>query len=296
MSFKSHTSSFFNCQIVEFIFTICTQENISRHCAISITSTSKSFVIVATTSFCFQKFISSVITIVQNAIAHIDCVIINLCVARFVYLIQSCLNSIQQRFWNIYWNSCSTCEWLWCVSHLFRWRCIIHHTFFISSRQSQCVCADSRNQNNFSCSCFSFIIQLFDCCNHSSLKQRSFSTCDCNTCRRTWKICCDMWKYHIVCRHCSRVQIIHCKPDCVWVQTIWSHYECLQVYKEIGLSETHWTHQLLSVNSRWSNSYHQIIGASTSVGASKYRRTLHHCKEFQRLSTHCRHVMNHHLQ
>lgn len=294
LSFKSHTSSFFNCQIVEFIFTICTQENISRHCAISITSTSKSLVIVATTSFCFKKFISPVIAIIQHARTDLHCFIIDLCIARAIHLRQSCLNSIQQCSWNIYWNFGSTCETLWRISKNFWRSCIINHTIFISSRDCQRVSIDCTYQNDFSCSCFSFIIQLFDCCNHSSREQFSFSICDCNTCCRTWKIRCDMWEYHIVCRHCSSVQIIHCKPRFIWVETICSHYSVLQVSKEIGSSDTHWRHQFASVNSRWSNSYHQIVGAFTFVGSSLYKRTLHHWSWFHRLSTHCRAVMNHH--
>jgi len=300
--FKSDCISFFDCQIVELIDSICTKiiESAFVSCfwidyQISIASISK-YAVSISTIFCkfIIKFCSPVITTRIKAIRHIKCIVQNLRIARTIHLTQSCLNSIQQSFWNIYWNSCSTCEWLWCVSHLFRRSSIIHHTFFISSRQSQCVCADSRNQNNFSCSCFSFCIQLFDCCDHSLREQRSFSTLDCNTCCTARQIWCKFWKNYIVCRHCSRVQIIHCKPDCVWVQAICRHYEVLQVSKEIGLSETHWTHQLLSVNSRWSNSYHHIVGAQTFVGESLYKRTLHHWSVFHRLSTHCRDVMNHH--
>lgn len=302
LSFKSHSISFFNCQIAELIYSIRTKKIVSAfiscfiiHNKVSIASISEN---TTSVSAIWSKFViqfsSPEITTAIKFIRQLYWLIIHRSVARAIHLRQSCLNSIQQCSWNIYWNFCSTCETLWRISKNFWRSCIINHTIFISSRDCQRVSIDCTYQNNFSCSCFSFSIQLFDCCNHSSREQFSFSICDCNTCRRTWKIRCDMWKYHIVCRHCSSVQIIHCKPRFIWVETICSHYSVLQVSKEIGSSDTHWRHQFASVNSRWSNSYHQIVGAFTFVGSSLYKQTLHHCNWFHKLSTHCRAVMNHH--
>ena len=302
LSFKSDCISFFNCQIAELIYSIRTKiiesafiSCFTIHNKVSIASISEYTTSVSTiwSKFVIQ-FSSPEITTAIKFIRQFYWLIIHRSVARAIHLWNSCLNSIQQSSWNIYWNSCSRCEALWCVWQNFWRSCIINHTFFISSCQRQCVSVYSSNQNNFSFCCFSICIQLFNRCNHSSSEQTSFSTCDCNTCRRIWKIRCDMWKNHIVCRHCSSIQIIHSKSCFVWVETICSHYEVLQVSKEIGLSETHLLHQFESVNSRWSNSYHQIIGACTFVASSLYKRTLHHWSVFHRLSTHCRDVMNHH--
>lgn len=293
---ESQYCSFFDCQIVKIVFTICVKICCSTDCTISITSISHC-VAVATFKNCVNKAITSCIEILIHTIADFKRFVIYTRVARFVHIFKSCLYSIQQCFWNIYWNFCTCREWLRCISQNFRIRKIIHHAAFISSCDWNCISFNWIYQNDFSCSRFSICIQLFNCSNHSSREQVSFSICDFDRRCTARQICCNMRKNHIVCRHCSRVQIIYCKSYRVWVYAIVSHYDVLQVKSEIGLSETHCTHQSLSVNSRCENSYHQIFGAQTSVGSSLYNLTLHHCNWFQNSSTHCRFVMyHHHLQ